>query len=236
MEKIKKHQARTEQSYNQQIVRLENFLRELTSATIRHQQIVAESRHNEKISDTASNLDLSLNVGSTSLGLGHHTSHVVAEKAVCLSRWQQASQQCKCCCHQRYSNRSSRFVDGIIGTFFAGYCGIPYLALECTVRSCTQTCLISDSLLTITYFFPTWLLSCAFTFVFKMSTLGFDYTFRFANCVSYSSPIFQCAYQGDIEGIKVILRSKLGSPFDVTTEPQRSLLGVYNSSSCLCLR
>ena len=229
MEKIKEHQARIEQSHSQQVVRLDDFMRNMTTTTIKDQQMLAE-RGNKKISNTASNLDISLNARRSSLEPGS------AEKETCLSTCQPASQQCKCCCHRKHSNRSFRFLDGITGTLFVGHCRTPYLALGCNLRSCTQTCLLSDFLFTLTYFFPTWLLSWAIKSAFKISTSGFDYNFRVLNCVSYSSPIFQCAYQADVAGIEALLRSKSGSPFDVTPEPQRSVLGVCTSFFYLCLR
>ena len=221
LEQITKHQAQIEQSHNQQSVRFDEFLRETASAIVRHQRLLAE-RANKELSDIASNEDVSLDAR-----LGRQTNHAVAEK---MRSWQLASRDCNCCCHQRHSDRSPRFVDGIIGTFFAGYYGIPYLAPRCTMHSCAQTCLVSDFLLTVTYFFPTWFLSWAVTLAFKKSYSGFDYSFRVANCVKNSSPIFQCAYQGDVAGIKVLLRSNLGSPFDITPKPERSLLGVCTHS------
>lgn len=57
--------------------------------------------------------------------------------------------------------------------------------------------------------------------------MGFDFNLRVLHYVHYSSPIFQCAYQGDSLGMKNLLKARLGSPFDMTSGPQRSLLGVW---------
>ena len=147
----------------------------------------------------------------------------------CLPGWRLALHQCVCCCHQRYSKRSSRSLNQIFGTLSAAYSGIPYLAPECNLPSCTRSCLIPSSLFSLTFFFPTWILVWAITLTLKRSALGFDYNIRLFYCVSYSSPIFQCAYQGNVSGMKYILQNGLGSPFDVTPEPQRTLLGVSTS-------
>ena len=153
-------------------------------------------------------------------------SHIKGTIMASMPKWHSAFLPCTCLCHQRKSKRSSRSMNGTIGTFLAEFSGLPYLTPRCNNWSCVQSCKVSDVHVSLTYFIPMWLLSWVLTLIVKRSKLGFDYTFRVYNYVSYSSPIFQCAYQGNVIGMRGILKSKSGSCFDVTRELQRSLLGV----------
>ena len=142
------------------------------------------------------------------------------------SYWQLQPICCNCSCHRRRCKRSARSMEKVTGAVFTAYSGIPKTTPKCENFSCMQLCNVSNFWLSFTYFFPVWFLSWAIAFVIKKSRIGFDYNFRVFHCVSYSSPIFQCAYQGDVAGLKILLQTRSGSPFDVTGEPQRSLLSV----------
>ena len=134
---------------------------------------------------------------------------------------------CECCCHYKYLNRSPRVVDRIFGTLFTVYSGVSNAAPQCNVSSCAQSCTGSDIALSLTYLFPPWLLSWGISLKFTQATRGFNHNFRVIQCVEYSSAIFRYAYEGDVFRMKALLKGRLGSPFDITYEPRRSLLRVH---------
>ncbi len=213
-------QARLEKSHRQSFVRLETFMEPLTRIYVDHQQITANRDHKGllgAVQDPTKGLhtkDCSSEYGDQAVAITVNATSI-----------SNIAPQCKCCCHQKYSKRSPRLVDRIVGTLFTGYSGIPGLGPRCNVHSCVHSCPSPDAMLSLTYFFPTWFISGAITMALKKTTRGF-YNIRVIRYVSYSSPIFQYAYQGDISGMKALLKGRLGSPFDVTPETQRSLLGV----------
>lgn len=135
---------------------------------------------------------------------------------------------CNCSCHERHSVRSPRATDRFIGTLFAGYLGVPYLYRGCNKSSCMRSCSSSQISISLTYFLPLWFLSKAITLSIQQHIWGLDYNIRVNHCVSFSSAIFQYAYQGNASGIKSILKARSGSPFDITYGAQRSLLGVWS--------
>ena len=135
---------------------------------------------------------------------------------------------CPCRCHYRNTSRSPKALDRIAGVLFAGYSGFPCLAPPCNVNSCRNSCpMTTKSVASVKYFFPSWFLSWAVSLWIRSSEWGFDYNVRFMHCVSYSSPIFVSAYRGDAASMKMLLKAKRGSPFDVTAGArQKSLLTV----------
>jgi hypothetical protein len=134
--------------------------------------------------------------------------------------------QCQCHCHHRRLNRSPPIVDRIFGTVFASYSSLSHGNSRCNVFSCTQSCANPDITFSLTYFFPPWLLSGGINVTIMQTARGLNNNLRVIQCVDYSSPIFRYAYEGDVPRMKALLRGRLGSPFDVTWGPQRSLLGV----------
>ena len=219
MVELEQQQLRMEQTHTRSLAGLEDFLSRMSSMSA-NQQALLEGGYDQPVNLAdafrASSEQNSLNLISDDTSL----------PTTRMSDYYSALPRCKCRCHQRALKRSSFFIDRFLGTVFTAYSGIPHLVPGCNVLSCTQSCLISEMFFSFTYFFPTWLISWAIILVLRRSTLGFDHNIRLLHCVSYSSPIFQCAYQGDVVGMKLLLHQRLGSPFDVTPEPQRSLLGV----------
>lgn len=195
--KIQELQAKSEQSYEQHMTRLENFMEPVARILSNPCERVGESppdARNESDMDTS----------------------IVASSAT----------MCQCCCHCRSLTRSARVVDRIFGTLFAIYSGVPSLAPRCNVSGCAQSCTGPDLALSLTYLFPPWLLCWGISLKFTQATRGFNHHFRLIQYVEYSSPIFRCAYEGNVSRMKALLQARLGSPFDMTCEPQRSLLRV----------
>lgn len=135
---------------------------------------------------------------------------------------------CHCRCHQRSTTRSPKAFDRFAGVLFTGYSGIACLALQCNVSSCRNSCpMTRKGVAAVKYFFPSWFLSWAVSLSIRFTEWGFDYNFRLMHCVCYSSPIFLSAYRGDAASMKMLLKAKMGSPFDVTAgKRQKSLLTV----------
>lgn len=138
---------------------------------------------------------------------------------------------CRCRCHQRNTIRSPKAFDRVAGVLFAGYSSIACLAPQCNINSCRNYCpMTSKDFASVKYFFPSWFLSWAVSLRIRNFEWGFDYAFRLMHCVSYSSPIFLSAYRGDATSMKMLLKAKMGSPFDVTAgERQKTLLTVLIS-------
>lgn len=134
---------------------------------------------------------------------------------------------CQCCCHYKYMNRSPRVVDRIFGTLLTVYSGVSNAAPRCNVSGCAQSCAGPDIALSLTYLFPSWLLSWGISLKITQATAGFNQNFRVIQYMEHSSPMFRCAYEGDVAQMKALLRGRLGSPFDMTYEPRRSLLRVW---------
>lgn len=140
---------------------------------------------------------------------------------------------CQCCCHYKHLSRSPRVVDRIFGSLFTVYSGVSNAAPRCNVSGCAQSCAGPDIALSLTYLFPSWLLSWGISLKFTQATAGFNHNFRVIQYVEYSSPIFRCAYEGDVPRMKALLKGRLESPFDMTYEPRRSLLKVGRVLSSL---
>lgn len=132
-------------------------------------------------------------------------------------------EQCYCRCHPKRTRRSPKAFDQVAGVLSASYSTTQHLTPQCKVQCYPNS---STSAVSATYLFPTWFLSWAVSVGIAVSEQGFDYNLRWIHRVSYSSAIFQCAYQGDVSNMKMLFKAKLGSPFDVATEKQKSLLAV----------
>ena len=205
--KIQEIQARSAQSYEQHLTRLETFM--------------------ESMARILSNPEQRLTGRSSSEQAGEPSPDAKNEIGVNTSLPACSAMTCPCCCHYKYLNRSPRVVDRIFGTLFAVYSGVSTANPQCNVSACAQSCAGPDIALSLTYVFPPWLFSWGISLKFTQATRGFDHQFRVIQYVEYSSPIFRCAYEGDISGMKALLKAGLGSPFDMTYEPRKSLLGVW---------
>ena len=122
------------------------------------------------------------------------------------------SNGCVCVCHRRRIRETPKFLTHFLGTLFIGYAGLPRVIQPCNVPGCTQR---TGPTVTLTYFFPVWLLARALFMAMKISSCdGPQFCLRVPRIVSNSSAIFTVARKGDVEGIKQILQQRQGSPFD----------------------
>ena len=225
-------------------IRLKSMSESLNTAMIK----LHENQEQRYHSHTQEILDIRTLTGQT-IGLPHdrqqrswgqsHHGLVVTSKGrnevsntreIALSL-QNEEPQCNCCSHEKYFKRSPHVADKALGTLFVGYSDIPFLISLCKSLNKARSCTGSHFMFSLAYFFPIWFLSCAILLIVQDHPLGFDINLRVLHYVSYSSPIFQCAYQGDSLGMKSLLKRRLASPFDVTAGPRRSLLGVRSAFS-----
>lgn len=204
--KIQETQARSDQCCEQYMKRLETFIEPIAQMLSNQQQKLVGSSPDEPARELSSEAKNKGDMGTS-----------IAASSI---------KMCQCCCHYKYLNRSPRVVDRIFGTLFTVYSGVSNAAPRCTVSGCAQSCSGPDIALSLTYLFPPWLLSWGISLKFTQATGGFNHNFRVIQCVEYSSPIFRCAYEGDVSRMKALLKGRFGSPFDVTHEPRRSLLRV----------
>ena len=201
MAKLQEVQAKLEQSNEKHRVKLEALMEPMTRKFSIHEQKAVE--------------ESSLEYKNEALTMAMKTLYI-----------SNLAPRCDCCCHHRYSKRSSRVFDQLFGTIFAGYSDVSSVVPRCNNLGCTQSCASSDIMLSLSYFFPLWLLAWGFTLALTTTIRGFDHKIRIFHCVEYSSPIFRYAYEGDVARMKALLKARLGSPFDVMSKLQRSLLGV----------
>ena len=121
---------------------------------------------------------------------------------------------CSCACHCRSTWRSPQFLQFFLGLLFTGYTGLPILNPRCDVDECVQS---SQSSIYFKYFFPPWLLACVVEYYVRISrSYGISQCFRMSNVISNGAPIFLLALNGEINGLKKLLSSRKGSPFDVS--------------------
>ena len=120
--------------------------------------------------------------------------------------------ECKCLCHVR-TTVGYRFLNKFLGSLFVGYIGFPYITPKCDDSHCRRR---ADSVTSITYVFPLWLLARALSIALKWSPhAGPELVIRVPPVVSNTSAIFSLAHKGDVEGVRMLLSARLGSPYDV---------------------
>ena len=214
---VRENQKSSEEAYHQSMRSFAGQMGSLSKA------ILDQGHLAEQGCDKPVNLD-GLDTGRALLPVVECNTN--SETVTDITNWQARPSNNTCLCHRRRSKRSARTLDQFIGSLYVMYSGGSFPDPRCNPVNCVQRSKFSDFLLSLTYFFPAWILSWAFTLIVKRSKPGFDFNFRVYHCVTYSSPIFQYAYQGDVSKLKSLLQNRLGSPFDVTSEPQRSLLTV----------
>ena len=131
---------------------------------------------------------------------------------------------CECGCHRRHrsSIKSPTALEAIIGTLFVGYTGTPYIDEVCNHHpACSQV----KRSITILYVFPAWFLARAVAVALScFSASGPELNIRIINIVPSTSRIFSHASDGDVDGLKNVLRQGIGSPMDMGSEGEIPLL------------
>lgn len=125
--------------------------------------------------------------------------------------------ECPCRCHYRSVIRSPRHLSNYLGDLFLGCSNLPW-CFAGFARCNEQTCRRSrSSAAELKYFLPPW-------YSYAVANFGIRFTFRMfplsvclqtRQTIPYDSPILVSVQEGDIEGMRRILRSGTASLNDV---------------------
>ena len=124
------------------------------------------------------------------------------------------TEPCTCSCHVQRRVRSPAYFDNFMGMLFAGYTGLPVNKQTCNRRFCKNREQTFSA--TFSYYFPWWFVKRAFVTTFRLSALsGPEFTLRVARVIPDTSPIFQLARAGNLQGVKYLFENNLASPYDI---------------------
>ena len=136
------------------------------------------------------------------------------------SQWAYCGGWCSCACHRRGHFKAP----SVLGLVLLSFSGRGLFQPLCTESSCRG---VQVTLLTLTYFFPSWLFGRALFFVLHATTLGGPkFTLRLPRTIPLDSPIFTMSIHGDLEGIKGLFSKREYSPHDVAISTGRTALHV----------
>lgn len=139
------------------------------------------------------------------------------------------SELCMCHCHKSTSLNSPQWMKGLIGSIFIGYSGVPLAKRRpCTEKVCLKE---HQTLLKVSYFFPTWFMGRMLVFRDRYSPLdGHSISVRTPRTLDGNAPAVWAAVHGNVESMRDLFAKGMASPFDVDDLGQ-SLLGVRHVSS-----
>lgn len=124
---------------------------------------------------------------------------------------------CSCRCHHRSIIRSPRYLSNYLGDIFLGASNLPF-CFSALIRCNEQTCRRSRSSSTeLKYFFPSWVsrVMMSFSVSFTLQMLPLNVCLQSRRTIPYDSPILVCVQEGNIDGVRSLLRSGEASLNDV---------------------
>jgi len=124
---------------------------------------------------------------------------------------------CACLCHKRQRWKMPMSLQNLLGDLYLGYPGAFFSRTECTETMCRRPSAQNTKFI---YRLPPWLAAR----VIMADLGGPSPSLRAARVVERSAPIMQCSRNGDVEGIKMLFRSGLASPWDEDPIGQTPLL------------
>ncbi|KAI3328112.1 ankyrin [Xylariaceae sp. AK1471] len=126
-------------------------------------------------------------------------------------------EDCPCRCHFKAVIRSPQHLSRCLGNFFFGCSNLPWSfsgVVQCSERTCRRS---RQSISELRYFLPTWvgnvLAGLNITVNFHLIPLTINIQSR--HTIPYDSPILVCTQEGDIQGIRKLLKSGKASLNDV---------------------
>lgn len=125
--------------------------------------------------------------------------------------------ECSCRCHYRSIIRSPRYLSDYLGDFFLGCSNLPWHFsgyLQCNEQTCRRS---RSAAAELRYFLPPWF-DCtiaSFSVSFSLRALPLNVCLQTRHTIPYDSPILICAQEGDIKGMRKLLRSGVASLNDV---------------------
>lgn len=137
---------------------------------------------------------------------------------------------CSCACHSQGKLRTPQRLRGVLGSLFVGYSGMPGLTPACDDRTCRRRASLAMDLV---YYFPVWFLSRAFALNFSLTTFGGpELMVRMPRMVSWGTPLWRLARDGDLPNVQILFSKGVASPYDVNAYGQSAL---HVSFRGLCL-
>ena len=128
---------------------------------------------------------------------------------------------CTCRCHRPQRWKSPPWLQSFFGLLFTGYVGLPMMSSPCDNSLCQHRSELSTS---IQYYFPAWFAHWVISLCIQMSKHnGLTHVLRISRVVWNGSELFMKARSGDSEGVKAVLASRQGSPFDVDADGSTAL-------------
>ncbi|KAH7060893.1 ankyrin repeat-containing domain protein [Macrophomina phaseolina] len=113
---------------------------------------------------------------------------------------------CKCKCHKKSPPHA--FSNQLLGNLFLGYSSIPFFASKCSESDCQGRCMSRTTNMTLTYYFPAWVMAKALHFAYTYTPLsGPTFGLAVRNLVSHNCGLLSSAREGDVDGLKSALAS-----------------------------
>lgn len=132
---------------------------------------------------------------------------------------------CSCSCHYGSTFRTPQWLSMAIGDLSFAFFGIPrWTYKSCNDNICSHR---GRRLVRTSYYFPAWCLNRMVSVVDSWGPFGVHTTvLKTAPVIPSTSNIFAFSQQGHVEGLKVLFRQGLASPFDISGADGRSALNV----------
>lgn len=132
---------------------------------------------------------------------------------------------CDCSCHSVRDAKTPSFMDRMLGQFFIGYSGLPFLGSKCDSLSCLRE---QTPTVNAEYWFPLgfcWSQIVRLHLTYQANT-GPSFQLSTLRRVSDSSQCVHFALNGNIDGLKSLFSEGMASPRDVSSTRGYSLLRV----------
>ncbi|KAI1323737.1 ankyrin [Xylariaceae sp. FL0255] len=124
---------------------------------------------------------------------------------------------CPCGCHFKTIIRSPRYLSACLGDFFFGSSNLPWAfsgMAPCTDRSCRRS---RRSVSEMKYFLPTWIgnAMAGLSISLNLRPVPVSVSIQARQIIPYDSPILVCTQEGDVDGVRKLLKSGKASLNDV---------------------
>ena len=137
----------------------------------------------------------------------------------------QCTDDCACNCHVKTKIYSPDGLRNLLGQLFVGYSGLPVVKNACSDTKCARKKAHTSS---VTYFFPHWWVAQRMlSLVVRMMALGGpEVTLKFPRIVPATARIFRHCYLGEVDSLRALFATGLGSPADTDAKTGATPLHV----------
>ncbi|KAF2259873.1 ankyrin [Lojkania enalia] len=119
---------------------------------------------------------------------------------------------CSCNYHRISQFRTPAHLNKFLGTLFVGYTALPFFSPSCNRRDCRRG---DNASLRFRYYFPSWFLMRVFSLMASVSNMnGPELVIKVPRACDPKADILLYAGNGNIDGIKMLFKQGLASPFD----------------------